>query len=376
MGTTMNYIISELVRSSDYFYADEDKQREITVKLLAEAFQFHRDNNKYYRELCELNAAMDLTVESIADISRIPLVDINQFKQADSAKLLSVRLSEIEFEMRSTGTTGTPSISRRDHITCNNALALLGGLYREFFKVVNGVGIYFSTSPEEMPEMGMIKALNFLNAGFDAHDFLVRGVSFDHQRAIDDIEKWEGKFTRYFAGAPFLLNMFLDYLKLNNKKLKLDKNSLIITLGGWKRYTGIQISREEMAEKCREYLGVDAGQIRDMYGLVECNTLAIECEHNVKHIPATAYMSIRSMENPLTEVNDGEHGLVAILDPSSHSYPSFILTEDIGVMERAKKCECGRCSDTIRIIGRAPKSETGCCAVRLDRQMNEEQDQE
>ncbi|MDR1639010.1 MAG: hypothetical protein LBC41_16045 [Clostridiales bacterium] len=367
----MNAIISELIRSSDYFYEDAAAQNEVKVRLISEAFSYHRSRNKHYKGVCDEAGAAGLEIKTVEDIGKIPLLNIQEFKQADSSKLLTSRLSEIEFEMRSTGTTGVPSISRRDYESCNNAFAYIMGLYRDFFHIANGVGLYFSTSLEEMPEMGMVKALNFMNATLDTADFLVRGVTFDNERAIADLKKWEGKFTRHILGAPFLLSMFVDYLKLKDVRLTLDKSSKIITMGGWKRYSGIQIPREELAEKCHEYLGVDAGQIRDMYGLVECNTLAIECENNIKHIPATTHMSIRNMENPEIEEKDGNHGLVAIYDPSSHSYPAFILTEDIGVIERGKACECGRLSDTIRIVGRAPKAETGCCAIRLDRQMNE-----
>lgn len=367
----MNHVISELVCSADYFYESQDARDVVRINLIGQMFAYHRERNSYYRSLCSERNTLDLHINSMDDVKKIPLINVQEFKQADSAKLLSTGLAEIEFEMRSTGTTGVPSISRRDHITCNNALALISGLYRDFFRIVNGAGLFFSTSLEEMPEMGMVKALNFMNACLDTEDFLVSGVAFDNKRAIADIEKWQGKFTRHILGAPFLLNMFLDHLKMNNKKLQLDRNSKIITMGGWKRYTGIQISRDELAGKCKEFLGIEPGQIRDIYGLVECNTLAIECEHNVKHIPATAYMSIRNLEDSTIEVADGQHGLVAILDPSSFSYPAFILTEDIGIIEKNKECACGRVSDTIRIIGRAPKAETGCCAVRLERQMNE-----
>lgn len=367
----MNNVINELIRAADYFYEDYSEQNDLKVKLLGESFAYHKDNNSYYQQLCKEKGVMDMEVDSVEKLKSIPLINIQEFKKADSAKLLTVGLNKIEFEMRSTGTTGVPSISRRDYETCNNAFALIMGLYRDFFHIANGAGLFFSTSLEEVPEMGMVKALNLMNAALDASDFMVSGVTFDYERAVEDLKKWEGKFTRHILGAPFLLSMFADFLKVNNIHLQLDRNSKIITIGGWKRYTGIQISREELAAKCKECLGVEAGQIRDMYGLVECNTLAIECEYNVKHIPATTHMSIRNIENPETEVKDGEQGLVAILDPSSRSYPAFILTEDIGIIERNKKCACGRLSDTIDIVGRAPKAETGCCAVRLDRYMNE-----
>lgn len=363
----MHEITSQLAVTPYLFYVGREEQDKVKYKIINKCFNYHYEKNRYYKTLCDESEVAPDDIKSAEDLNRIPLIPITFFKQPDSHVLLSTSIANIEFEMRSTGTSGVPSVSRRDYDTINNALITIISLYRNFFKISKGAGLFFCPSLTEMPEMGMVKAFNIFNHALDTNAFVVENMRFDAERALKLLKQWEGKFIRYIIGPPFLLNSFCDFLKKQDVKLKLDAETKIITMGGWKRYTGIQIPREELNMKCVKYLGVETGQIRDMYGLVEANTLAIECENNRKHVPPTVHMSIRNSCKTTDEVEEGKHGLVAIYDPSSLSYPCFILTEDVGVMMKNVKCPCGRTSDVIEIIGRAPKSETGCCAVSLER---------
>src|SRR5512139_1910794 len=96
------------------FRLPAEEQRELKTGLIAENFRFHYENNGYYRGLCERQAVKPSDIRSFDDLVRIPLVRASEFKGTDTQKLLSLGLDRIELEMRSTGTSGIPSVTRRD----------------------------------------------------------------------------------------------------------------------------------------------------------------------------------------------------------------------------------------------------------------------
>jgi long-chain-fatty-acid---luciferin-component ligase len=187
------------------------------------------------------------------------------------------------------------------------------------------------------------------------------------------LNEWENKFTRYIIGPPFLVDRFISFLKASNQKLTLDKNTLVITLGGWKHYTRRIISRNTFNERCAAYLGIKPNQIRDIYGLVESNILAIEDEFQVKHVAPYGHFSVRDPNNLSKEVPDGKKGVLAIFDPTSVSTPGMLLTEDI-VYLKPGRSSTERNSQLMQYVMRSPATkEFGCCAVNLEKKMDQEE---
>ncbi|WNO60623.1 hypothetical protein [Rheinheimera sp. MMS21-TC3] len=349
----------------------ESQLLEFKYSLIADAFQFHYSNNAFYRSACEDKHITPEVIKSADDLIKIPLIPINLYKANDSHKLLSKSLKSIELEMRSTGTSGIPSVSRRCSETVDNAILGIYAMYREFFEISKGAGLYLCPSNEEIPEMGMIKALNMMAGMLDTHQFMVKNESFAPEDALEQLARWENKFDRHIIGPPFLINRFIRYLKATNKKIKLDKNTLIITLGGWKRFSGEMLSRKEFNDECIEFLGVQQNQIRDIYALVESNVVAIDDEHGVKHVSPYIHFSVRDPKRLEQEVAIGEVGQLAILDPLSCSTPGFILTEDL-VRLLPKKQGDLRSGQRVEYVMRLPESlEFGCCAVNLDKQLDD-----
>lgn len=339
--------------------------------MIKEAFTFHYFANQTYRQACEEKGIHPDSFESPDDLIKIPLIPIEKFKAADSHTLLSKSLQMIELEMRSTGTSGIPSVSRRCSETVDNAVMGIYSMYREFLNISKGAGLYLCPSTEEIPEMGMIKALNMLAGLLDTHRFMVKDEKMVPEDALELLENWEAKFDRHIIGPPFLINRFIRFLKATGQKIKLDKSSYVITLGGWKRFSGEMLSREEFNQECIEYLGVDERNIRDIYALVESNVVAIDDEHGVKHVSPFVHFSVRDPQELSKEVNIGETGQLAILDPLARSTPGFILTEDmVRLLPRAEGEQ--RSGQTMQYVMRLPQSkEFGCCAVNLDKRLDD-----
>jgi phenylacetate-coenzyme A ligase PaaK-like adenylate-forming protein len=344
----------------------------IRTDLVREAFRFHYENNRYYREACRARELSPDDIRGPADLVRIPLIPIAKFRSNTSYELLSKPLNAIEHEMRSTGTSGIPSISRRCGRTVDLSITAIYAMYREFFGFFKGAGLYVSPSTEEIPEMGMLKALNMLSGLLDTHRYMVREDRFSPEDALQQLQAWEGHFTRHIIGPPFLIHRLLLFVRQSGRKLALDRGSRIITLGGWKRFDGRMISRREFNLLAEEYLGVPASSIRDIYGLVESSMLAIEDEHQVKHVSPYVHLTVRDIADLSREVAPGEQGVLGVLDPFSISTPGMILTEDL-VRLLPGDSPSGRSGQRMEYIMRAPSSlEFGCCAVNLERKMDED----
>lgn len=334
--------------------------------VLSESFGYHFDRNDFFRAQCDADGVTPAEVTSRADLARIPLLPVSMFKRQDAHVLMTASLADVEAEIRSTGTGGVPSVARRDTTTATRVLTGIFASYREFFALSKGAGLFLSPSTAETPEMGMVKVFNILNGVFDDHVYLVKDYAFDPEDALEYLRRWDGEMTRHIVGPPFLIHRLLRFLELEEIELKLDPESMVITLGGWKRYTGESISREEFDGKLNRYLGVSGDRIRDMYGMIESNMLAIECEHRRKHVPPWCYVSIRDVGDPARELPAGQTGGIAILDALNTSYPGFLMSEDVGEVDESA-CPCGRNGQTVSFRRRRQGAELGCCAVSIEK---------
>lgn len=352
------------------FTQDNDQWEKTITQAIQDAALDHMSSNGFYRAQCEAVQFDPSEITGITDLMRLPLLPVSMFKRPDAHVLLSCSLGEIETEIRSTGTSGVPSVARRDSTTVTRVLIALSAMYRDFFCISNGAGLFLSPSTAETPEMGMVKVFNILNGAFDHHAYLVEDYAFEAEEAVEYLTQWEGKMTRHIVGPPFLIGRFLRYLEFEEVKISLDPDSKIITLGGWKRYTGESISPKEFREKCHKLLGIDPRNVRDMYGMIESNMLAMECEYHNKHVPPWAYVSVRDVEDPTQEAKDGDMGIIAVLDALNTSYPGFILSDDVGEVEFGT-CQCGRTGQLVTFRRRRQGAELGCCAVSIERYLDE-----
>jgi long-chain-fatty-acid---luciferin-component ligase len=351
--------------SKAYAQSAEDWARSVTG-VLRDAAIYHQTGNGFYRAQCDALGVDPATVNDINDLQSLPLLPVGMFKRPDARVLLTCSLADVETETRSSGTRGVPSVAPRNSETLTLALIGLIGTYREFFNLSGGAGLFLNPADPEASEMGLLKDLNILNSVFDHHAYLVADQAFDAREAVEHLRRWKGHMTRHIVGPPFLIGQLLRFLEQENMKMPLDPYSMIITLGGWKRHTAQAIPDEAFRQRCHDLLGVRAVNVRDMYGMIESNMLAVECHLHRKHVPPWSYISIRDPGQHGKELPPGQTGTIAVLDALSTSYPGFLLTDDIGDVETGT-CACGRTGQVITFHRRGPVGGSDHCPVSIER---------
>ena len=351
--------------SKAYTQSPDDWARSVT-DVLRDAAIYHQAGNGFYRAQCDALGVDPTAINDINDLQALPLLPVGLFKRPDARVLLTCSLADVETETRSSGTRGVPSVAPRNSETLTLALVGLIGTYREFFSLSGGAGLFLNPSDPEASEMGLLKDLNILNSVFDHHTYLVADEAFDAGQALGELRRWKSHMTRHIIGPPFLIGQLLRFLEREEINLRLDPYSMIITLGGWKRHTDEAIPEERFRERCHDLLGVRAENVRDMYGLIESNMLAVECHLHRKHVPPWCYISIRDPGQDGKELAPGQTGTIAVLDALSTSYPGFLLTDDMGDVATGT-CGCGRTGQVINFRRRGPDGGLGHCPVSIGR---------
>lgn len=354
---------------SNMFYYSVEEQNKLKYKAIKAAFDFHYKYNDFYNAYCKEAGFSSDNLNSYADIPNIPLIPIDFFKENKSDVMLSLPMKHKQLEFHSSGTSGNHSVAYRDSISNEHAIVGLFNLYMELLDMrtyASPAGLFLTPSLTSAPNLGMLRALSIMNSFMATQTYIIEGNEFNFKKAVDFIKEWNGTIPIFIVGPPFIVNFFLEYLKANNITFDLGEKGRVITTGGWKRYTGHIIARDDFIQKCIDAFGIKPHQYRDMYGLIELNQLSIECGNHKKHVPPFSEFFIREIDDSNKLCSNGKEGLISIIDPTVMAYPGFLITQDVGVAHHEYECACGRTSTIMNIVGRAPKAEDINCSITLD----------
>lgn len=180
---------------------------------------------------------------------------------------------------------------------------------------------------------------------------------------IKELEKAQKEVpTTVLVFLPEFLSIFMD--EMERKNISFDFSSdktdfykgLLITGGGFKAAKKV-LDREEIMERVEKNFNIPREVQFDFYSANELNFPAIECEKLKKHLPF--YVKGFAIDDNGEILPPGERGRLAILDPISNSYPSFILTGDSAIVDN--ECDCGLNTQAISNISRSnPTDDKGC----------------
>ncbi len=159
-----------------------------------------------------------------------------------------------------------------------------------------------------------------------------------------------------------------DYMEKQGVTIHFGDKIFAVTAGGWKRFSGRAIPRNELLNAIQHYfIGFHKNNSRDVFNMVELNSIIPECEHWVKHVQPWIKTFIIDPWSGKEITEKNKTGILAFLDPAPTSFPCFILSTDFGKIVYQDDCPCGRSGTCIEITGRINRTESRGCALKIDK---------
>jgi Acyl-protein synthetase, LuxE len=322
------------------------------LALAAFAYQF--ENIQPYRLLCQRRG---LTPETTADWRRVPPVPAAAFK---TLTLAAAPAAEV---FRSSGTTGEqrsvhhqpfPDLYRR----------VIDASFPRFCLPYGGPLPILSLIPsrEQLPDSSLSFMADHILARYGAPEsanlFGPRGVEAAKSRSWLGARQREGRPVLVLATA-FALAQLLDSLDRLGLRFRLPAGTTVFETGGFKGRTA-ELSREDLLERTRTFLGVPPEFVVREYGMTE---LTSQCYTRVLTggdpdlFVAPHWVRARILDpETLEEAPAGAPGLISVFDLANLGSAVHLLTEDLGVVE----------GEGFRLLGRAAGAELRGCSLVVE----------
>jgi len=358
-------LLDDLVfQREDVFYWTREQVEEMQLRLIPEAFRFHYEGNPGYRLYCDSLGQRPRRFSSVDELAQIPLLTSTQFKLRD---VLSCAAPEVVKVCTSSGTRGSISRVHRDETTLCRFLGSVQCTLDQILQLDDAFVFHLGPSKDEAGDLWISYVMSVFDMIFPTENFVVDDV-FHPQRVVERLEEVRGDYEHVvFVAPPIMYLHLLEHMEARGIRFEGCENFVMLTGGGWKRFTGQAIPRAEFEERLeRNFAGFDRRMYRDLFNMVEMNTVMAECEHHVKHVPPWLRVLVLDAAT-LRPVPAGQEGLLAFLDPTAVSYPGFILTDDVARLGAEDGCACGRTGPGVEILRRLNKVEARGCALRVDR---------
>jgi long-chain-fatty-acid---luciferin-component ligase len=367
----------ELIEHPNPFGINIAEATQKRFEAVREIFSYHFNNNDLYKKFCRNRNITPDDIKSHGDLLYIPLLPSDFFKALSASKsredvnrIASVPTDEIVAYFTTSGTTGIPTKYPFDRDSVRRTIDGGTSIFLNVGEMKSADYVLMLTpAPQESDTglvQGMYQCMKKLLKNDDQIGFAIREKELNPEHVIDTLLSVKHK-PRHLYGPPFIYNEVADYIIENRKEMNLDDNSKAFITGGWKRVKG-EVNRLELDEKVSRAFGIPTENIRDGLGLTDIFSILVECSYHQKHVPPWMHVSIRNPKNLKEEVGIGEEGLFAFLTSAITSYPSFIISGDIGVTTTGyqEKCRCGRIGPTIEHRRRATGMATRGCALVIE----------
>jgi hypothetical protein len=352
------------------FALSEDEKRPLFSAAMAEAFRHHFEHNEIFRTICRKEG---FSAESIPeDLSRLPYVPASLFKKG---LLLSVPAGRIAAEIRSSATSGPPSLvaidpisARRQSLVSSRVMAEYLGHHRRPFLILD-------VDPAALSPTDIL-ARSAATRGFlvfaDSVEFALEedggGLRLDEARLARSLESLQnaGRDVCIFGFTHLLYTQLIRPLKTKGRSLRLPPGSRVAHIGGWKRLRAEQVDGNRFLEDTISTLGIPEDNIVDFYGFTEQMGIVYAGQGRApKTVHAYAEIIVRDFET-LQPAPDGKTGLLQFLTPIPHSHPGIsILTEDVGRIVGRGRDGLGRWGAQFEVVGRAEKAEPRGCGDQM-----------
>ncbi|PKM93597.1 MAG: hypothetical protein CVU84_14600 [Firmicutes bacterium HGW-Firmicutes-1] len=367
--TKLEYLDDLVYQNNDYFNYDIEVIQKLQFGFIKQAYTHHYKVNKDFRNYSNRRGVKPDDIKKHEDLIKIPLIPSSIFK----LKIVkSCNENEIIKVCTSSGTKGSISKVYRDEVTLNRFLGAMQTVIDNTLGLDDVFCINLGPSTEEAGDLWFSYVLSLMDMVFPMENFIVDG-NFYPQKVVDQVCDVVDRFENIvIIGAPIMFIELMKHMEDHDIKIDKCKSIMFITAGGWKRASGQAISKKEFCEQLKKYfIGMSEENSRDIFNMVELNTIFCECNKKIKHSPPWVKIYII---DPFTLelVKDGEVGLIAYLDPTAVSFPCFILTDDVGKISLNGQCECGRTGQGLEIIRRVESKESRGCALKIDKRYSTE----
>ena len=359
---------------------DHKGSEALFLEAMKESIEHHRTHCGFYEELLRERGFSIDQVKSVKDCKRIPTIPAQFFKYHE---VLSVKMEEVEVHATSSGTQGQKSQIFLDSetIKLGTVMAIKAMKHHGFISVIPTNYLILGYEPKEGNEMGNVKVALGMTRFAPAKEkvYALRSLGEEYQIDYFGIIGALLRFNRQrlpvrILGFPSYLYMLLKMMKESGMKpLRLNKKSLVLTGGGWKKFDDMMIDKIELYEMAEEYLGIPAENCRDFYSAVEHSVAYPECRNHHMHVPIWSRVIIRDVKT-LEPLGFDEPGFLSFISPLVSSVPvSSILMGDMAVLREGKACGCGIETPYFEILGRAEAVKARSCAVAASEYMQEAQ---
>ena len=346
------------------FENNQEKKDKIFLEAMKESLLHHFQNSTEFKKICKKK---DFDIEKDFTVEQIPYFPVSIFKKFE---LISISKEDVFKTIFSSATTSKiPSKIFLDRTTSERQTKALVSIMSDFlqekmaFCILDAKDTNSSSNEVKsrssairgfLPFMNSIKFL--LNENLQINNLELEGIQSSKQYC--------------FFGFTWLIYKIISENK-DDKKIRdifsKIKSPLVLHLGGWKKLTDINISREKFYQEISEFFNTEKNNIIDIYGMTEqLGTIYPDCQFGNKHVSAYSDIIIR---NPSTLESEGvgKSGLIQLLSPIPHSYPGIsILSDDFGHLEGIDDCPCGRKGKYFRFDKRSESADLKGCGDTID----------
>ena len=346
------------------FQNNQEEKDGIFLDAMKESLIHHTKNSLEFQKICKNQS---FNFEENFKIEQIPFFPVSVFKKFD---LISIPKNDIFKTIFSSATTSkTPSKIFLDRITSERQTKALVSIMSDFFH--EKMDFFVLDAKDTISSSNEIKSRSSAIRGFLPFMKSIKFLLNENLR-ISDLELHGIKSSNQHClfGFTWLIYKIISENKDNQEiKNKLSKMKLpfILHLGGWKKLTDINISREVFYQEICKFFNTEKSKIIDIYGMTEqLGTIYPDCQFGNKHVSAYSEVIIR---NPSTLESEeiGKTGLIQLLSPIPHSYPGIsILSDDLGHLEGIDDCPCGRKGKYFRFDKRSESADLKGCGDTID----------
>ena len=313
-------------------FVNEDNFTHYSLKL----FDFQVKHNPVYREYVD---SIEVDPQTVKKPEDIPFLPISIFKHREIKT--SIWKEKCVFE--SSGTTGM-EVSKHyiqdEGFYKDVSTIIFQSFYGDpkDYVILALLPSYLERSNSSLVTMvnHLIKLSKSEHSGFYLSNLgeLIERITFLKRSSHRKIILW---------GVTFALLEFAEACPMDLE------GAIIIETGGMKG-RGEDIVREEMHEILK--LGFNLGSIHSEYGMTELLSQAYSFRDGLFKCPPWMKVYTREINDPFCIINDGQQGVINIIDLANIHSCAFIATDDLGRVHA---------DGTFEVLGRLDNSDMRGC---------------